>query len=181
MATMRRRSAYGQRGPKRPTLWIASADSFTLGGANPDVSHGICSAAFGGFVGALGDPVMQDVVLQKSNLDFSVLSGAVGEVQGAYGLQIATLDTDGTVPTTLPTPFTNAATEWILHGFVLGAAASTAAWVFGAQAGGGGTRVESKAKRRLRDTDVLVLSWEFVDTGITIDVSFGMRNLLRGR
>jgi len=189
---IRRKRSFGPR-VKRPTLWTgAGFSNYSLSSGSGTVgskTHFILTFPFS-YENVDGWPNLIDATLQRTFLEFSALYGLdasnSNEPYFGYGLQVATYNASGSVDVGLPGPLTDPGNDWVMHGFILGtrngvAGSPDVARFWGAQFGGSGERVESKAKRRLRDDEVLVLTLEGIPDGGDLGFSFGMRMLFRGR
>jgi len=184
---MRRSPRRALVGAKRPTVWqggnLAILPTVVQGGS---LYHAQMTFPFTGFATA-GMPTMNDAVLQKTNLELSYAnSSKPGESYlGAYGVQVAEVDDTGVLTTALNCrdPFTDPDSDWVCHGYLCAAVVPSAYAILGAQMGGPGLRIESKAKRRLRDTDILVLCFAATSSGANLgfQVNAGWRALFKGR
>jgi len=186
---MRRSPRRALVGSKRPTSWqggnLAILPTVVQGGS---LYHAQMSFPFSG-IATVGMPTMLDAVLQKTNLEFSYSNASKpGESYlGAYGVQVAEVDDTGTLVTALNSrdPLTDPDHDWVLHGYCCASVVTSAYAILGAQFGGPGVRVESKAKRKLRDDEILIFSYHFeTSSGVTGDIGTivaGWRLLFKGR
>jgi len=173
---------------KRPTLWTGAANPSRALDSNPIPNlggvHFICSMPFA-YTNVAGWPNLIDATLQRSLMDFTAFwDGTGGTMFAAYGLQVATLNSAGSVDAALPLPLSFPDNDWIFHGFLLGPQAPLS-YTLGAQVGSSGSRVESAARRKLKDDEVLVLSVQNGLSGqydsVELEFAFGMRCLWKGR
>jgi len=127
-------------------------------------------------------------VLQRTMLEFSYASITAGKsFSGAYGVQVAKVGATGTWVASIndSDPYLEPQADWILHGYFLGSVVTGALAILGAQMGGVGTRVESKARRKLAEDEVLIFSMSVDDeqgiSGQIGQIQVGWRCLFKGR
>jgi len=191
---MRARRSFASR-PKRPTLWaggfLTPGQSFQADTtpASATLYRAQMTFPFTGFA-TTDRPTMIDAVLQRVNLDISFHAnmGAAGTgINIAYGVVVASVADTGVMVATdpIPNPLLNGDADWVLQGFMPGGGGLVANEIltWGAHFGGPGARIESKAKRRLRDTDILVLCFAATSSGANLgfQVNAGWRALFKGR
>jgi len=177
--------------PKRPTCWqggyLTPGQAFTPSAGVPSGNPSFSQMTYP-FTGdaVVGRPTMNDPVLQRTNLDVSmVFSGTSQILCAAVGVIVVSVGSAGTIVGTqpCPNPMVDTDADWILHFFLLGddqlGVSNSLRW--GANFGGPGARVESKARRRLRDTDVLVLAFAAQGTVASVQIEAGWRCLFKGR
>jgi len=176
---------------KRPTCWqggyATPGQIFTPSSGVPSGNPSFLQMTYP-FTGdaVVGRPTMNDPVLQRTNLDFSmVFSGTAQLLCAAIGVIVVSVGSAGTVVGTqpVPNPMVDTDADWILHAFLGGddqlGVGNSLRW--GANFGGPGSRIESKARRRLRDTDVLVLCLAAQGTVAPVQFEAGWRCLFKGR
>jgi len=144
----------------------------------------VLHAPFNGIISSLGQPTMVDAVVQAIRLAYYAMPGVIthSETVFAFGVQVATISPAGTVGA-LPTAGGDADSDWLLHQFVVfpptGAPGTEdqrymAKWQ---------DTLVSKARRKLRSEDALVLSYEVptLAGGGSVNFNFGYRALFKGR
>jgi len=191
---MRTKRSFAVR-PKRPTAWqggwLTPGQAFQTDttATSAALYRAQLTFPFNG-VATAGRPTMLDAVLQRFILDLNILCymGAAGTgVNIAYGVSVCTVDDTGVLAVTdpVPNPLLNTEDSFILQGFMPGGGGliTNILHSWGANLGGVGTRIESKAKRRLRDNDILVLSLTGTSSGANLgfQVNAGWRALFKGR
>jgi len=193
---MRARRSFSSR-PKRPTLWSGGylipgqTFSATAYPGVPAVYRAQMTFPFTGFATA-DRPTMIDAVLQRVNLDLSISSAVTGGAGDAMivaiGVVVVSVADTGVMVATdpVPNPLYNGDADWVIQAFLPGQFQATAGldilrWA--PNFGGPGIRLESKAKRRLRDTDILALclTAQTQTNALSYEVDGGWRALFKGR
>ena len=173
MAT--RRGSYQARGSRRQTSWDEGP-----GGTGITQLSSVGSVFLGSVAQALVDG-LTIVRLRGSFAAYLETAAAVGQgYQGAIGLGVVSENAFGVGITAVPTPITDSTWDgWLYHRF-FGVHRSLAAT--GAGEGSSQIRfeVDSKAMRKIPESDALIAVVEMVEIGTaTIDMFFDSRILVK--